>query len=216
MSLGIDARAQSSQLWPEISTFVKMTEQTRFYFLATTVKEGSDSTSGEFGPNFDFYLHPIRNRRHLVFRLDESKNRSLLLRIGYRYLPTFGGDDPDENRGVFEGTARYPLLGGALLSSRNRMDFRFIAGDYSWRYRNRLSLEREVSIGRLRVNPYVRFEPFYDSRVNKWSRTESIGGASFPAGRWEMEGYFDYQHDTGGSSNRTVRAVGAVVNFYLR
>jgi hypothetical protein len=217
MSHSLDARAQSSQLWPEISTFVKVNDRTRFYFLATTVKEGRDSTSGEIGPNVDFYLHPIRNRKHFAgFRLDESKNRLLLLRIGYRYIPTFGGDDPDENRGVVEATARYPLLGGLLISNRNRLDFRFIGGDQSWRYRNRLSLERELSLGALRVNPYVRFEGFYDNRVSKWSRTESVAGASFPAGRWELEGYFDYQHDTAGSSNRTVHAVGAVVNIYLR
>jgi Protein of unknown function (DUF2490) len=218
VSHGIDACAQSSQVWPEVSTFVKMTDQVRFYFLATTVKEGRNSTSGEIGPNVDFYLHPIRNRKYFAgFRLDESKNRFLLLRVGYRYIPTFAGDDPNENRGVFEGTARYPLLRGrVLVSSRNRIDLRFIGGNHSWRYRNRVSLEREFSLGALRVNPYARFEVFYDSRVSKWSRTESVAGASFPAGRWELEGYFDYQHDTGGSSNRTVHAVGAVVNIYLR
>jgi hypothetical protein len=217
VSHGIDPRAQTSEVWPEVSTFVKMTDHTRFYFLATTVKEGRDSTSAEIGPNFDFYLQPIRNRKHFAgFRLDESKNRLLLLRVGYRYLPTFGGDDPDEHRGVFEGTARHPLVGGVLVSNRNRIDFRFIGGDHSLRYRNRLSLERELSLGALRVNPYARFEGFYDTRVSKWSRTESTAGAAFPAGRWELEGYFAYQHDTGGSSNRTVHAVGAVVNIYFR
>ena len=212
-----DARAQSSQVWPELSTFVKVNDRMRLYFLATTVKEGRDSTSAEIGPNADFYLSPIRNPKHLAgFRLDESKNRFLLLRIGYRYLPTFGGDDPNENRGVFEATARYPLSGGVLVSNRNRMDLRFIAGDQSWRYRNRVSLERELSLGPLRVNPYARFELFYDSRVARWSRTESVAGASFPVGRWEPEAYYDYQHDTAGSSNRTVHAVGAVVNVYFR
>ena len=66
------------------------------------------------------------------------------MRIGYRYLHN-AGDDPDENRGVLEVTPRYPLVRGVLVSNRNRIDFRFIEGEYSWRYRNRLSLEREVS-----------------------------------------------------------------------
>ena len=44
------------QLWPEVSTFVKMTDRTRFYFLATTVKEEGETTSGEFGPNLDIYV----------------------------------------------------------------------------------------------------------------------------------------------------------------
>jgi hypothetical protein len=96
------------------------------------------------------------------------------------------------------------------------MDFRFIDGAYSWRYRNRLSMEKELSLGRVRVNPYARFEGYYDSRHDKWSRTELMLGASFPVTRrWELEGYLDAQHDTGGSANRTTRAIGAVTTLYF-
>ena len=77
VSFGIPARAQTEQFWPEVSTFVKLNDQMRFYFLATTVKETRESTEGEFGPNFDFYIKPLRkkNRALGMFRLDESKNR---------------------------------------------------------------------------------------------------------------------------------------------
>ena len=102
------------QLWPEVSTFVKMTDRTRFYFLATTVKEDGEAASGEFGPNLDIYFRAIGARKHWAgFRLDESKNRTLLVRIGYRYLHNTG-DDPEENRGVIEVTPRYPLVRGVL------------------------------------------------------------------------------------------------------
>lgn len=218
LAVDVEARAQAtSQIWPESSVFVKLSDRTRVSFLATTVKEDRDSTSGEFGPNVDIYLHAIAKRTHWAgFRLDESKNRRLMVRIGYRYMPTYDSDDPAENRALLEGTARYPLMRGVLVSNRNRLDFRVIDGDDSWRYRNRLSFEKELSLGPLRLNPYARAEIFYDSRVDEWSRTEFMAGMSFPAGRWEFEGYFDYQHDTGGSSNRAVRAIGAVVNLYLR
>jgi hypothetical protein len=218
LSVDVQAQAQAtSQFWPESSVFVKLSDRTRVSFLSTTVKEDGDSTSGEFGPNVDIYLHAIAKRKHWAgFRLDESKNRTLMVRIGYRYMPTYGSDDPSENRALVEATARYPLVRGMLVSNRNRLDSRVIDGDYSWRYRNRLSFERELSLGPVRLNPYARGEVFYDSRVDEWSRTEFMAGASFPAGRWEFEGYFDYQHDTGGSSNRTVRAIGGVVNLYLR
>ena len=150
------------------------------------------------------------------FRLDESKNRHVLVRIGYRYLVN-AGDDPGENRGVLEVTPRFPLVGGVLVSNRGRADFRFVDGEYSWRFRNRLSFEREVSIGRLRVNPYARAEAFYDSRVHTWSLgTEFVAGASFPASWWELEGYYDYQHDTGSGVSRKVHGLGAVINFYVR
>jgi len=215
-SSGISAGAQTTQVWPEISAFTKLNDRMRFYFLATTVKESKESTEGEFGPNFDFYLRPFRERKRLAgFRLDESKNRYLLLRVGYRYLNSFSGD-PDEHRGVLEATARYPLTGGVLVSSRGRVDARFIDGEYSWRFRSRLSVEKEFSLGPIRMNPYVRGEVFYDSRFDEWSRTEWIGGAAFPLNqRVELEGYFDYQHDTGGDANRKVHAIGTVLNLYF-
>jgi Protein of unknown function (DUF2490) len=216
VSSGIFVHAQTTQVWPEISAFTQLNDRMRFYFLATTVKESKESTEGEFGPNFDFYLRPFRERKRLAgFRLDESKNRYLLLRVGYRYLNSFSGD-PDEHRGVLEATARYPFTGGVLVSSRGRVDARLIDGEYSWRFRSRLSIEREFSIGPIRMNPYVRGEVFYDSRFDEWSRTEWIGGAAFPLNqRVELEGYFDYQHDTGGDANRKVHAIGTVLNLYF-
>jgi hypothetical protein len=218
MSFGMPARAQTKQFWPEVSTFVKVNDEMRFYFLATTVKENRESTEGEFGPNFDFYLKPLRKhqKRWGVFRLDDSKNRFLMMRIGYRYIRPYTGDSPDEQRGVVEATARYPLGGGVLVSDRNRMDLRFIGGDYSWRYRNRLTVEREFSFGRIRVNPYVRAEVYYDSRFNKCSRTALTAGSTFPiTGHFELESYYEHQNDTGGSSNRQVNAVGAVLSLYF-
>jgi hypothetical protein len=216
MSFGISAHAQSTQVWPEISAFTKLNDRMRFYFLATTVKERQESTEGEFGPNFDFYLRPLRDpKRFRGFRLDESKNRVLLLRVGYRYLHSFSGN-PDEHRAVLEATARYPLVGGVLVSHRGRVDLRFIDGEDSWRFRSRLSAEKEFSIGHVKVNPYVRGELYYDSRFDEWSRTEWIGGAAFPVNRHvELEGYFDYQNDTGGNPNRQQSAIGIVLNLYF-
>jgi len=216
VSSAAPARAQTTQVWPEISLFTRLNDRMRFYVLATTVKESKESTEGEFGPNFDFYLRPFRDRKHFAgFRLDESKNRFLLLRVGYRYLDSFS-EDPDEHRVVVEATPRYPLKGGVLVSNRGRVDARFIDGEYSWRFRSRLSVEKEFSIGPVRMNPYVRSELFYDSRFDKWSRTEWIGGAAFPLNRHvELEGYFDYEHDTGGDHNRKVYAIGTVLNLYF-
>ena len=214
---GTSALAQSKQVWPETSTYVRLTDQTRFYLLMTTVKEERTSTEGEVGPNFDFYLKPLRKVNRLgLFRLDESKARFLMIRVGYRYVFPYGGDSPDEHRGVVEATARYPLPRGVLVSDRSRMDLRSIDGTFSWRYRNRLTVEREFSAGRFRFVPYARGEIYYDSRFDKVSRTALIGGSSFPITRhFELESYFEHQNDSGGSSNRTVNAVGVVANFYF-
>ena len=213
---GLSAQAQTLQVWPEISAFTKLNDRMRFYFLATTAKEGQGATEGEFGPNFDFYLRPLKQRTRVGgLRLDASKDQVLLVRVGHRYLPSFSGD-PAEHRTVFELTARYSLAAGVLVSYRNRVDLRFIDDDDSWRFRSRLSAEKELSVGRVTMNPYVRGELYYDSRVDRWSRTELIGGSAFPVNRRvELEGYFDYQNDTGGDHNRQVYAIGIVLNLYF-
>jgi hypothetical protein len=96
------------------------------------------------------------------------------------------------------------------------MEIRSIEGSESWRYRNRLTIEREFSIGRFRFNPYLRGEIYYDSRHDKFSRNALIGGSAFPITRhFELESYFEHQNDSGGSSNRTVNAVGFVANLYF-
>jgi hypothetical protein len=217
LSFGSSALAQSKQVWPETSTFVKLTDQMRFYFLMTTVKEDRTSTEGEVGPNFDFYLKPLRKVNRLgLFRLDESKAQFLMIRAGYRYVFPYGGDSSDEHRGVFEATARYPLALGVLVSDRNRMDLRSIGGTLSWRYRNRLTVEKDFSIRRFKFTPYCRGEIYYDSRFDKVSRTALIAGSSFPITRhFELESYLEHQNDSGGSSNRTVNAVGVVANLYF-
>jgi hypothetical protein len=215
----LPARAQTTPVWPEVDSYVTLNDRMRFFFLATTVQENRESTEAEFGVNFDLYLKPLRKRApKLLFRLDESKNRRVLMRVGYRYLPSYTGGD-NEHRGVLEITPRYPLngfLGHALLSNRNRVDFRYVDGESSWRYRNRVSVDRELSIGRVRVSPYARFEIYYDSRYDKWSRTEWMLGSSFPVnGHWEVEAYYDAQHDTSASPSRHTKAVGLVTTFYF-
>jgi len=217
LASGICARAQSNQVWPEVSTFVKINDKMRFYFLATTVKESRESTEGEYGPNFDFYLKPLRKRTPLSWLpQDESKNRLLLVRLGYRLIHPYTGDDPNEQRGVIEVTPRYPLVHHLLVSDRSRLDLRSKGGEFSWRYRNRLTVETEFSLGRVKINPYARGEIYYDSKYDKVSRNALIFGSAFPITRHiEFESYLEHQNDSGGNSNRTVNGFGVVWNLYF-
>jgi len=209
------AEAQSYQTWPEISTYVKLNSDVRLYFIATTTRENSKGTSAEIGPNIDFYLKPLlRLEQITIFQLDKSKSRPLLLRLGYRYLPSTDG--PAEHRGVLEATGRLPLMTGFLVSDRNRADLRFIDGEFSWRYRNRLTVERTVSILSYHFSPFVRGEVYFDSNYEKWSRTSGTLGAAFPIRQHtEIEIYYEHQNDTSKSPNRQVNALGIALNLYF-
>ena len=213
---GRAASAQATtQFWPEVSTFVRLNPNLRFYFLATTTQEDGVRTGAEFGPNLDFYFKPLVKLQRLEQGdPDQAKKRLLTFRIGYRYLPS--PDTPAENRGVLEATPRFPFSLGLLFSDRNRIDLRGMEGKFSWRYRNRMMIERETAIHQYHFAPYVRSEVFYDSNPEKWSRTTVSAGAAFPTWkRFEMEPYFEHMNDTGGPSNRQVNAIGLAANLFF-
>jgi hypothetical protein len=62
----------------------------------------------------------------------------------------------------------------------------------------------------------VRADAFYNSRYDKWSRTELAAGSTFPiSGYFELEGYYKRQNDSAGSLNWWLNAVGVVINLYF-
>jgi hypothetical protein len=209
------AQTQTYQTWPEIDTYIHLNENFRLYFIASRTIEHNRETNAEIGPNLDFFFKPIfRKNKGVIFQLDQSKARPLLLRVGYRYVPSTNG--PTEHRCVLEGTGRYALKSGFLFSDRNQADLRFINGVFSWRYRHRPTVERTVSIRSYHFTPYMRGEVYFDSNYGKWSRTSEDLGAAFPIRKHtEIEPYFEHQNDTSKSPNRQINAFGLSLNLYF-
>jgi hypothetical protein len=162
-----------------------------------------------------FFFKPlVKLKRITAFELDQSKSRPLKFRLFYRYQPAVEG--PSEHRVGVEGTGRFPLVSGVLLSDRNRADLRHIDGVFSWRYCNRLTAERTVAIHGYHFMPYLRAEAFHDSRFAKWSRTALAAGSTFPVGKHlELESYYEHHNDTANSPNRQVDGVGYVLSMYF-
>ena len=113
------------------------------------------------------------------------------------------------------------------MADRNREEFRFVTGDYSFRYRNRLNVERDVSLRGYRFTPYGQVELFFDSRSLSWSRNVYTGGIVFPLSRpaeggvktkptirdrMSLDVYFTRQNDKR-SDPRHVNAVGVTLQF---
>ena len=210
------SQAQTMQGWPEIDVFLRVNSHVRVSFFAANTREDRQSTDAEVGPNIDFFMKPLAKlKRITVFQLDQSKERPLMLRLGYRYMPSTNGST--EHRGFLEATGRYPLVRGVLLSDRNRVDLRNISGESSWRYRNRLAAERTVRIGGYHFTPYIRGEVYYDSQYQKWSRTAGTFGLIFPIRkRYEIEPYYEHQNDTSKAPNRQVNAFGFVLSMSFK
>jgi len=212
------AQAQDqTEFWPEVDTYLNLNANTRLFFNAALSSDrDTRQLEGEFGPNFDFYLKPLLRAR--LQERDPSKSKLLTFRVGYRYLPTLRGDGPTENRPIAELTARFNLPLDVLVSDRSRFDFRFISGQpFSWRYRNRLTLERDFSIRKYRFGPYVRGELYYDSRYDKIAKNAFTAGSVFPiTKRTELEVYYQDQRDSSKTPNFHTRGAGLVLSLYFR
>ena len=138
----------------------------------------------------------------------------LVFRVGYRDIANANG--PSENRGIVQFTGHTPLPWSMLLGDRNRVDLRWVSGKpFSWRYRNRLTLERSFRIGRVGFTPYLRGEIYYLSRDGAWSKNSYSLGAEIPLGRrMQVETYFERDNQSH-TSPQHVNALGLKFSLYL-
>jgi hypothetical protein len=207
------ASAQTFQFLPEVDVYYKIHPDIRVDFQAKETREAGDPTQAEIGPSLDFYLKPILRLKEIsAFDLDDSKSRPLLLQVGYRYLPS--ADKPPTERMELVGTFHFPLVAGILFSDRNRGDLDWSNNQFTWRYRNRATLERRIKLGSYHPAPYVSAEAFYLSQYNKWSTTALYAGCLFPLGKHtELDPYYEHQNNTGKHPNEQLDQFGLVLNL---
>jgi hypothetical protein len=210
------AHAQTVQALPELDTYLELNSDLRVWFQAKETREGGVPTQAEIGPSLDFYIRSLpKLARITTLDLDDSKSRLLVLSFGYRYLAQSNGA-PATNRLEPVATLQIPLSNSFELSDRNRADLDWEAGAFTWRYRNRVQIERPFNIGRVHLSPYGSAEFFYESLYQKWSTTEVDGGFSIPLGsKVEVNPYYQHENNTGSSPNRQVNALGLVLNLYF-
>jgi hypothetical protein len=208
------ALSQTFEFLPEVDVFVKLDPSTRFWFQAKETREDGVPTQAEIGPSIDFYWRPLKNL--IPNGVDEAKTTFILLSFGYRYLPSSSA--PETNRILLMATPRLPISAHSklVISDRNRGEINFSNGDVTWRYRNRLQLEREITIRSYHPTPYANIEVYYDSNFQKWSSTVIQAGSQFPIrSHAEIDLYYEHQNNTGKAPNQQVNAIGLVLNLHL-
>ncbi len=209
------ARAQDTQFLPEIDAYLKLNPSVRTYLQVKDDRDGGDPTQFTFGPSIEFYLKPlIKLKQVTLFDLDDAKARPVVLEVGYRLITA--PNTPVENRELAAATFNFPVVGSAHLSDRNRIELDWKAGVFTWRYRNKLTLERTFAIRSYHLIPYLAAEPFYESQYNKWSTTDLFAGCLLPVGKhFQFNAYYEHENDTGKSPNRQENYVGLVLNMYF-
>jgi len=212
----VPAAAQTVQVLPELDTYLELNSTTRIWFQAKETREGGVPTQAEIGPSLDYYIRSLPKLAQITpLDLDRSKSSLLVLSFGYRYLPQTSGA-PATNRLEPVATLQIPLKAKFELADRNRADLDWEAGAFTWRYRNRIQVERPFNAGRVRLTPYASAEFFYESLYKKWSTTEVDAGVTIPLGsKVQISPYYQHENNTGGSHNKQVNALGGILNLYF-
>ena len=205
-----------NELWPEINVYITLKPKLRLFLLETVskaVEDGEIFQAQAFESQFGVHV-------------DYLPNKHIILRTGYRYGWSTGDDSYREHRLLTEQTFRKLLPGDLLLSDRNREDFRFLKGDFSFRYRNRVTIEREFQLKKHPVTPYVSGEIFYDTRYQIWNRNRLTVGVQtslrkgpilkllVPKRQIILEMYYTHQNDSRSSPSH-VNGFGTVLAFHF-
>jgi hypothetical protein len=212
------ARAEDhhDEVVPELNVFIKLNQQIRLYLLGDITQGLSPSfTDGEFGAHLDFTLKPILRRT--LRSGDWERERYLWVRAGY--VVSTDLDDRDDGSTtqmvLLEMTGRFELPEKVWLVSRARVDFRDIDGDRSQRYRLRVGIEREFTVGRVVMVPYVQAETFYDTRFDTFNRQLYQAGVEIELNKhWRIEPYIARQNDSRSASGN-VNRFGLVLKSYF-
>jgi Protein of unknown function (DUF2490) len=212
---GVAESTQETEFFPEVDAYLTLNKEIRVSFLAKDTREGGDSTQASIGPSIDFYLKPlIKLKRITAFDLDDAKSRPLVLTAGYNFLTA--PNSASTNRVLVSATSHLPIKADLLFTDRNRADLDWSDGAFTWRYRNKPSLQRTFAIHSYHLLPYASAEFYYESQYSKFSTTELYAGTNLPLGKHvELDTYYEHQNNTGKKPNKQVNGLGLTVSLYF-
>lgn len=181
------ARAgETAESWPELQFHKWFNDhQSRLIFM-TSVSRDRDS-----GPSYQAEVGLTAEHRFADWFSG---------RVGYRHGNATDGSAFWEHRLLTEQTFHLPIGIGFSADFRTREDFRWQDSGFSVRLRERLQVQRDVTIGRYLFTPYASAEVYFDTRYDQIARYRLILGAAFPVGEhFQVEPYLARQVDTAGS-----------------
>lgn len=159
-------------------------------------------------------MKPILNL--LLRDIDEDDDYYLVLGGGYEYLHTNARGRLLIDNTIIAYATPHVAFAGLLLSNRNRAEFRWINGVNDFRYRNRLTVNRQSRIGTFRFAPYTYGELFYNSRLHSWNHREYAAGVQFPHKSGLMLDTYLLRETCTGCRHGSVDMIGVTLNFYFR
>ena len=181
LDFSVAAQSQTaSEFWPAVEAHVQFPQNWRLLGFVG-LRNGEDFPYQQLnaGVGLGYQWIPI-SKPHLV-NIDPDKEHIFLFGGGYERIQTFqSGTTSYENRMTLQALAAFRPASPLYLSDRNRVEFRWINGTYSTRYRNQLYGSYDFAIHKLRFSPYASAEVFYNGAVGSWNEEQYSGGIEWP------------------------------------
>ncbi len=204
----------AGEFWPTIDIHAQLRSDVRLLAIGG-LESGEDFAYRQWFAGAGLGYQWERFSKPHPANIDPDKEHVLVAGVGYEYLDTVqSGSTKRENRLVVEATPRLRPPFELLVSDRNRVEFRWVNGDYSTRYRNRVTVERDFLIREFHLAPYASAELFYDG-ANHWYEERYAAGLQLPYKRsFKFSAYYLRQNCTT-CSPAHLNVVGMTVDVFL-
>lgn len=210
---------ERSEFWPEVDTYIRMNQDSRLLLVYSSTRKDNLETRATWtaGGFVDFFFRRLvdhAERQHP----DSARKRMLMFRAGYLYSPTPTGVTKPSTQHIptLLADTRFSLPWKTILAERNRFDMRIVNGDFTPRYRNRLTIERPFKAGRFEIAPYLQAEASYDWKYDAFNRVRYSAGLDWTASKFlVLESYYTRQRDTK-ASPEYIHALGMTLQLHLR
>ena len=202
------------EFWPALNAVFETSSRSRITALIERhTGEESFYEQTKVGAIFNYRAKKILN---FTDHIDKDNESHLVLGGGYEFLRTDQGNGTkDEHRILSQLTPKYLFGLGILAQDRNQIEFRWIAGQFDFRYRNRLTVSRQLTIDKFRLTPYASGELFWDRNQHAWNENQYAFGVKIPYQKRLMVDTFYMRQNCTTCSLDPLDILGLTLNLYF-
>ncbi len=205
------------QIWPELDVYYRINEKIRLYGMISGTRSNSEYTDGTAGIYLDYFALPWLSGRRYTDLHDTTVNYIWWFRAGYSY----SNAPPGDNKKVVniletETNNNFQLPLDIRLSSRNRLDWRWVNGAFQPIYRPRLKFIRDFKTAYMTFDTYIWAEYFFYLNDNSQDRFRLTVGTDIKVIKnMDFEVYYLYQFPNK-PSVEPLHAIGVQLDFYFK
>jgi len=205
------------QIWPELEIYYRINERFRLYSLISSTRSNSEYTDGTAGIYIDYFALPWLRGRNETELSDSSVGYYWWFRMGYSY-----SDAPPSDKkkvvNIFETETNntFYLPAAIILQTRNRLDWRWVNGEFQPIYRPRVKFVRNLKTEYLTFNAYLWSEYFFYLNDHTQDRLRICFGVEIKVLKFlDFETYYLHQFQNK-QYVAPLNAIGLQFNLYFK